>query len=107
MLVDGAHAVGARHLDVPSLGAHYYTSNLHKWLCTPKGSAFLWVTPAEQPHTLPLVTSHGYGLVNAFPFHFLSSKCSFLPLKMLARTTLLSEGLDMRLLFRQNISQHL
>ncbi|CAL8469935.1 g9477 [Coccomyxa elongata] len=62
VLVDGAHAVGARSLDVPSLGAHYYTSNLHKWLCTPKGSAFLWVTPTEQPHTLPLVTSHGYGL---------------------------------------------
>ncbi len=80
VLVDGAHAVGARSLDVPSLGAHYYTSNLHKWLCTPKGSAFLWVTPAEQPHTLPLVTSHGYGLVGNirpltffFPSVFVSS----------------------------------
>lgn len=63
VLIDGAHAVGAISLDVPSLGAHYYTSNLHKWLCTPKGSAFLWVTPSEQPRTLPLITSHGYGLV--------------------------------------------
>ncbi|EIE25754.1 PLP-dependent transferase [Coccomyxa subellipsoidea C-169] len=62
VLLDGAHAVGAQSLDVPSLGAHFYISNLHKWLCTPKGSAFLWVAPSEQPRTLPLITSHGYGL---------------------------------------------
>ena len=63
VMVDGAHAVGALTLDVPFLGAHYYASNLHKWACTPKGSAFLWVAPSEQRLLLPLVTSHGYGLV--------------------------------------------
>lgn len=52
-------------LDVPSLGAHFYISNLHKWLCTPKGSAFLWVAASEQSNVLPLVTSHGYGLVRS------------------------------------------
>ena len=63
VMVDGAHAVGAMPLDVPALRAHFYTSNLHKWHCTAKPSAFLWVAPAEQQHLVPPVTSHGYGLV--------------------------------------------
>ena len=62
-MIDGAHAVGAMPLNVPSLGGHFYTSNLHKWHCTAKASAFLWVAPSEQQHMVPLVTSHGYGLV--------------------------------------------
>jgi isopenicillin-N epimerase len=58
-IVDGAHAAGmVQGLSLNRLGASYYTSNCHKWLCTPKGSAFLWVRRDRQAGFRPLVLSN-------------------------------------------------
>jgi isopenicillin-N epimerase len=61
VMVDSAHGPGMLPIEVTALGADFWTGNLHKWVCAPKGSAVLWVAPEHRERVHPLVTSHGAG----------------------------------------------
>jgi len=65
---DGAHVMGEIALDVPSLGVDVYVSNGHKWMYSPKGSAFLWVSKNFQGSESPFAAdgSAVYPLVTSF-----------------------------------------
>ena len=59
VLLDAAHGPGIVPLDLKKLKPAYVTGNAHKWLCTPKGSAFLHIREDKRPDIRPLSISHG------------------------------------------------
>lgn len=59
VLLDAAHGPGIVPLDLKKLKPAYATGNAHKWLCTPKGSAFLHIREDKRAQISPLSISHG------------------------------------------------
>jgi len=43
VIVDGAHSFAHLDYKIPDLGADYYATSLHKWLCAPFGSGLLYI----------------------------------------------------------------
>ena len=67
-IVDGAHSVGIVDINIDDIGCDFYTSNCHKWLYSPKGAAFLWISDRFKDKIHPLTISLYYkqGLIKEF-----------------------------------------
>lgn len=63
VLLDAAHGPGIVPLNLQLLDAAYITGNCHKWLCTPKGSAFLHIREDRKDRIKPLTIGHGHSSV--------------------------------------------
>jgi len=61
VVIDGAHGPGMLPLTLDALGAHWYVGNCHKWLCAPKGSAFVHQGAAACHAVHPAVVSNFFG----------------------------------------------
>lgn len=57
-ILDAAHGPGCVPMDLDAWNPTFATGNCHKWLCAPKGAAFLYVRPNRQAGFRPLVLSN-------------------------------------------------
>ena len=71
VFVDGAHAPGMLPLELRALRPSFYTGNLHKWVCAPRGAGFIFARRDRQQGLQPAVISHGYNTPREgrSPFH--------------------------------------
>lgn len=71
VLVDGAHAPGFVPLDLKYLDPDFYIGNLHKWICAPRGSAFLFVKDKFRRWVRPESLSYSGGIThNRYDYDF-------------------------------------
>jgi isopenicillin-N epimerase len=74
VMIDGAHALGQLPLDLPAIGADWYTANAHKWLFAPKGAALLYASEEVAGETVPLAVSHWHELKFPRAFDYVGTR---------------------------------
>ena len=70
VLVDAAHGPGMHDVDLGQLDPAFWTGNLHKWCCAPRGSAVLAVAAPHRlaVHTLAVSWGEQLGFPASFAF---------------------------------------
>ncbi|GAB2539210.1 aminotransferase class V-fold PLP-dependent enzyme [Spirosoma aerophilum] len=58
VIADGAHSFALFDFKIPDLGADYYATSLHKWLCAPFGSGMLYIRQNKIKNVWALLSSN-------------------------------------------------
>lgn len=74
VLVDAAHTLGQREIDVRSLPVDYLASSLHKWLGAPFGTGVLYVHPDKREKLYPLMAGPNPSVKSMKKFEHLGTK---------------------------------
>ena len=56
-VIDGAHPPGMMRVDIGAIGADFYASSPHKWLCAPQGTGLLWMRDEWRTKLWPTLAS--------------------------------------------------
>jgi selenocysteine lyase/cysteine desulfurase len=59
-VVDGAHPPGMIRVDLRAIGADFYASSPHKWLCAPQGTGLLYMREEWRTRLWPTIASGGW-----------------------------------------------
>ncbi len=73
-VVDGAHAPGFVPLDLQKVPCDWYVGNCHKWMCAPKGAAFIYASEERREMTHPLNIANNHGMPFRDEFDWQGSK---------------------------------
>jgi selenocysteine lyase/cysteine desulfurase len=57
LCVDGVHGFAAEDVNIAELGADFFMTATHKWLFGPRGTGFVWGTPAAWRRMSPTIPS--------------------------------------------------
>ena len=57
VIVDGAHSFAHLDYNIPDLGADYFGTSLHKWLCAPFGSGLMYIKKDKIKNIWALLSS--------------------------------------------------
>jgi len=57
LVVDGVHGFANQDVEVAKMGADFFAAGMHKWLCAPRGTGFLWGRADAWPHLRPTIPS--------------------------------------------------
>jgi selenocysteine lyase/cysteine desulfurase len=59
-VIDGAHPVGMLPVNVREIGADFYATSTHKWLCAPQGTGLLHIREDWLDRLWPTIASGGW-----------------------------------------------